>query len=111
MNTFLQPGVFADHTPAAAVTAGDIINNVGPGVGVADNDIAANEKGAVRCAGVYSVDNPDDTAFAYGATVGYDATNKKAVGAGTGDFDIGSAYAVYVAGELVVQVLINDLVG
>ncbi len=64
MNTFLQPGVFADHTPAAAVTAGDIINNVGPGVGVADNDIAANEKGAVRCAGVYSVDNPDDTAFA-----------------------------------------------
>ena len=66
MNTFLQPGVFADHTPAAAVTAGDIINNVGPGVGVADNDIAANEKGAVRCAGVYSVDNPDDTAFAYG---------------------------------------------
>ena len=36
-------------------------------------------KRAVRCAGVYSVDNPDDTAFAYGATVGYDATNKKAV--------------------------------
>ena len=37
---------------------------------------------------------------AYGATVGYDATDKKAVVAGTGDFDIGSAYAVYVAGEL-----------
>ena len=51
-NQFKQHGVFADYTPGAAVTAGDIVNGVGIGVGVADNDIAANELGAVRVAGV-----------------------------------------------------------
>lgn len=110
-NQFKQQGVFADYTPGAAVTAGDIVNGVGIGVGVADNDIAANELGAVRVAGVYLIDNPDDTAFAQGATVGWDATNKKAVGGGAGDYDIGKAYAVYVAGTLAVEVAINGAVG
>ena len=57
------------------------------------------------------IDNPDDTAFAQGATVGWDATNKKAVGGGAGDYDIGKAYAVYVAGTLTVEVAINGAVG
>ena len=80
-------------------------------MGVADNDIAANELGAVRVAGVYLIDNPDDTAFAQGATVGWDATNGKAVASGAGDYDIGTAYAVYVAGTLAVEVAINGAVG
>jgi len=111
MNEFRQQGVFADHTPGAAVTAGDIVNGVGIGVGIADNDIAANELGALRVAGVYLIDNPDDTAFAQGATVGWDATNKKAVAAGAGDYDIGTVYSVYVAGTLQVEVAINGVVG
>ena len=110
-NQFKQQGVFADYTPGAAVTAGDIVDGVGIGVGVADNDIAANELGALRVAGVYLIDNPDDTAFAQGATVGWDATNGKAVVAATGDYDIGTAYAVYVAGTLAVEVAINGAVG
>ena len=110
-NQFKQQGVFADYTPGAAVTAGDIVDGVGIGVGVADNDIAANELGAARVAGVYLIDNPDDTAFAQGATVGWDATNGKAVVAATGDYDIGTAYAVYVAGTLAVEVAINGAVG
>ena len=110
-NQFKQQGVFADYTPGAAVTAGDIVDGVGIGVGVADNDIAANELGAVRVAGVYLIDNADDTAFAQGATVGWDATAGKAVVAGAGDYDIGTAYAVYVAGTLLVDVAINGAVG
>ncbi len=110
-NQFKQRGVVADYTPGAAVTAGDIVDGVGIGVGVADNDIAANELGALRVAGVYLIDNPDDTAFAQGATVGWDATNGKAVAGGAGDYDIGTAYAVYVAGTLLVDVAINGAVG
>jgi len=110
-NQFKQHGVFADYTPGVAVTAGDIVNGVGIGVGVADNDIAANELGAVRVAGVYLIENPDDTAFAQGATVGWDATAGKAVAAAAGDYDIGTVYSVYVAGALQVQVAINGAVG
>ncbi len=110
-NQFKQHGVFADYTPGAAVTAGDIVDGVGIGVGIADNDIAANELGALRVAGVYLIDNPDETAFAQGATVGWDATNGKAVAGGAGDYDIGTAYAVYVAGTLLVDVAINGAVG
>ena len=36
---------------------------------------------------------------------------QKAVAAGAGDYDIGTAYAVYVAGTLLVDVAINGAVG
>ncbi len=112
MNQFRQQGVFADYTAVLAdVEPGDIVNGVGIGVGVADNLIPNGQKGALRVAGVYLIDNPDDTAFAQGATVGWDATNKKAVGGGAGDYDIGKAYAVYVAGTFAVEVAINGAVG
>lgn len=114
MNTFSQAGYYVDHTPSGAdVTAGDIIDGVGPsgGVGVADNDIADGEQGALHVAGIYHIDNPDDTAFAQGVAVGYDATAKKAVGTGVGDFDIGGAAYAYVAGTLKVAVYINNLPG
>lgn len=113
MNSFYQPGFYVDHTAGADIVAGDILGGVGPGggVGVADNDIAAGEVGALHVAGIYWVDNPDDTAFAQGVAVGWDATNKKAVATGTGDFDIGDAAYLYVAGALKVAVYINNLPG
>jgi predicted RecA/RadA family phage recombinase len=112
MNSFYQSGVFADYTAVLAdVEPGEIVDGVGIGVGIADNLIPNGTLGALRVAGVYKIDNPDDTAFAHGVTVGWDATNEKAVGAGAGDYDIGTAYAAYVAGDLVVQVAINGAVG
>ena len=114
MNTFYQPGFYVDYTPSGSdVVAGDILTGVGPagGAGVADNDIADGEKGALHVAGIYWIDNPDDTAFAQGATVGYDATNKKAVAGGAGDFDIGGAAYLYAAGSLKVAVWINNTPG
>ena len=112
MNSFKQQGVFADYTAVLAdVEPGEIVDGVGIGVGIADNLIPNGELGALRVAGVYNIDNPDDTAFAHGATVGWDATAEKAVGAGTGDYDIGTVYAVYVAGTLSVAVAINGAVG
>ena len=112
MNHFHQPGVSVDYTPSGSdVATGDFVNNVGPGVGFADGaGIQDGVLGALLVAGVVNVDNPDDTAFALGATVGYDATNKKAVTGGAGDFDIGTAWYTYLAGSLYVQVAINGLV-
>lgn len=112
MNEYYTHGVFADYTAVLAdVEPGDIVNGVGIGVGVADNLIVNGDLGALRVAGVYKIDNPDDTAFAQGATVGWDATAKKAVAGGTGDYDIGTVYAVYVAGVLQVETAINGAVG
>ena len=112
MNSFFQSGVFADYTAVLAdVAPGEIVDGVGIGVGIADNLIANGTLGALRVAGVYKIDNPDDTALANGATVGWDATAEKAVVAGAGDYDIGTVYSVYVAGELFVQVAINGAVG
>jgi len=112
MNEYSDHGVFADYTAGGTdVEPGDLVDGVGIGVGVADVLIPAGELGALRVAGVYKIDNPDDTAFAHGATVGWDATAKKAVVAGAGDYDIGTVYSVYVAGTLQVQTAINGAVG
>jgi predicted RecA/RadA family phage recombinase len=101
-----------DHTPAATIAAGTIMLN-GTTPAVANLDMAPNTdgrttydgKGALSVTGVYDVQNPDDTAFAAGAVVGWDDTAKKAVGATLGDFDIGVAAEAYVAGELAVRVI------
>ena len=107
MPTYLQAGTVLDHNAGADIVAGEVIGLDSIGVGIADNDIAAGEIGGLRIAGVYSVPNPDDTAFARGATVGWDGANQKAVAAGAGDHDLGPATQAYVAGSLVVHVLLN----
>lgn len=105
---FYQPGIVQDYVnPGPDVLAAGSIVDLGSDVGVADNDIAANQLGGLRRAGVYNIPNPDDTAFAVGATVNWDGT--KAVSAG--GFAIGTAYVAYVAGSLYVQVAINDRLG
>lgn len=109
---YSQEGKYWDRPPGTAISAGTI-ESIGAttGAGVADNDIAANEQGALHICGVYKIPNPDDTAFAQDAEVEWDATNSKAVIATTGDFDIGTAYRPYVAGDFYVYVLLNSRVG
>lgn len=108
MPSFYQPGTVLDHVAGADITAGDVVDLGAIGAGIADNDIATGENGGLRIAGVYTAENPDDTAFAQGATVGWDATNKKAVVGAGGDIDIGIAAYAYVAGSLSVHVLLNS---
>jgi len=52
--TFVHDGGAIDYTPAAAVTAGDVIVR-GDAVAIAKLDIAANELGALHTAGVFDV--------------------------------------------------------
>ncbi len=76
---FIHDGNSIDYTPAAAVTAGDVVVQ-GELVGVAKLDIAANELGALATTGVF--DFPKATGVASGITAGanvyWDATNSVA---------------------------------
>jgi len=77
-----------DHTAAADIAAGDAID-MGTGlVGVALTDIPTGALNALAIDGIFKVRN-SGVAFAVGATVGYNGTNKNAVAAGTGDVDLG----------------------
>ena len=81
-----------DHTPAAALTRGQIIN-LGSGLtGICNKTegIAAGVKGAVATAGVWKIKKAESVVtFAVGAIVSWDDTNNTAVAAGSGDFEIG----------------------
>ncbi len=52
MAKFHAVGDFLDYTPVAAVAAGQPVK-VGTFVGIADNPIPANTKGALRVTGIY----------------------------------------------------------
>ncbi len=113
---YYRPGMTVPHTPDGAdVEAGSFVAavcGIGDGVGFADGSgILDGVAGELLCGGVVAVDNPDNTAFAAGAQVGWDATNKKAVATTTGDTDIGVAWVAYVADSLVVYVAINGQIG
>lgn len=66
MATFYKGGDCVDHTPAAAVTAGDVVVLAGGLIGVAKSDIAANKLGALAIRGNYKC------AKATGAGTGFD---------------------------------------
>lgn len=76
MKTYIHEGNIWDHTPASALTSGQgvVINTV---VGVAVNDIAANETGAVRVQGVVQFACPSAEDIQQGALLNFDATNQE----------------------------------
>lgn len=79
--------VFVDYTPGAAVTAGDVVvqNNL---PGVAQVDIAANEKGALSVAGgIYLCTG--DAAITVGKKIYWDDTNNKVTETSAGNKGFG----------------------
>lgn len=54
MAKFRAEGNFVDYTPVADVVAGQLVK-LGAFVGVADNAIPANKKGALRVTGIFSI--------------------------------------------------------
>lgn len=77
-----------DYTPGADADAGDAID-LGSGlIGVALTDLPTGKLNAVAIDGVFKVRN-SGVSIATGAQVGYNATTKRAVAAGTGDLDLG----------------------
>lgn len=66
---FRQEDGIIDHTPAGAVTAGDVVVVVGGIVGVATHDITATELGQLRTTGVFRLTLASGKTFAEGAAV------------------------------------------
>ena len=90
MSNFIHRGDSIDHTPAAAVAAGEVVI-VGNLIGVATHSIAAGILGAIALVGVFAFDKSGSTGpvFAVGDEVHWDAVNELAVHAAAGTYPLG----------------------
>jgi predicted RecA/RadA family phage recombinase len=91
MATFIQEGVYLDHTPEAALAQGDVVAIEDDFYGVATAAIAAGAKGALAVQGVFEFDS--DGAIAAGALVFWDSDAKKVSATPADDCYIGRAVA------------------
>lgn len=99
--------LMVDHTPSAAVSAGDVVV-VGDVVRIAHNDIEADALGALAAVGgVYDVPCDGATAFAAGVKVYWDATAGAATESdGTGaNNPLGWTAAAATAAETTLRVI------
>lgn len=88
MAKFRYQGDTVPYTPVADVVAGQLVK-VGTKVAVADNDIQANKKGAVRTVGVYEIEMATLSGpLAVAGELDINFTTQKAVAGGTGDADV-----------------------
>jgi len=69
-----QEGASIDYTPSSDVSAGDVIVQEDL-VGVAKDDIAADELGALAVGGVYFVKKDETEAFAAGQLIYWDVAD------------------------------------
>lgn len=80
---FRAEGRSIDYTPGADVTAGDAFSIGGELIGIADNDIKANVKGALRISGMfevpYTVGGGTAAVVTLGAANAFDMTTQKLV--------------------------------
>lgn len=75
MATFIQEGVYLDHTPEAALAQGDVVAIEDDFFGVAIAAIAAGVKGALAVQGVFEFDS--DGVIAAGALVFWNSVTSK----------------------------------
>ena len=76
---FIQQGNSIDHTPAGAITAGDVVVQ-GDLIGIAQVDCVANQLGALAVTGVFDIDKAAgaSTAIAVGIKVYWDVADQQA---------------------------------
>lgn len=104
MTKYIQKGETIDYTPAADVSAGDIVF-LGDECFIAQFDIADGTTGAITRTGVFEI--PKDTnAITLGAVVYWDATNKKGKAAQT-KLEAGICVKAADADDTTVTVLLN----
>lgn len=84
---FHAEGDTLDYTPPAAMEAGDMVK-IGTSLGVAQNDIPANIKGAVRVNGIFRITTALGAAVTLGAEYDVVVASGTAVAAAGGDADI-----------------------
>lgn len=105
MASYVQGDCLIDHTPSAAVAAGDVVV-LADLVAVAPRAIAANALGAVSVEGVWSM--PKATgAISQGAIVYWDATAGNVTTTSSGNKRAGKAAKAAASADTSVQVLIN----
>lgn len=86
---YIHKGDALDYTPSSDVSAGSVIV-VGSLVGIAANDIPANEQDAIQISGVWRL--PKATgAVTVGASLYWDATNSKLTTTSTNNTYFGKA--------------------
>lgn len=103
-----------DYTPTTAKTAGTAIQLADGTVGILNNDLAANQLGALQIGGVAKVTTDTATTWADGAEIWYDASAEEAVTKsltldGDTDFRLGIAVGAQVSGDLVGYVRLNQV--
>jgi len=91
MATFIQEGVYLDHTPEAALAQGDVVAIEDDFYGVATAAIAAGAKGALAVQGVFEF--VSDGAIAAGALVFWDSVTSKVSATPADNCYIGRAVA------------------
>ena len=103
-------GDTVDHTPAAAVSAGDIVV-IGDRVGHAPKDIAASALGQLRVRGVVTCPKATGTgeAIADGKIVYWDATNEVATETASTHKVIGKTIAAAGDDDATVDVNLNEM--
>ena len=76
---FVQQGNSIDHTPAGAITAGDVVVQ-GDLIGIAQVDCVANQLGALAVTGVFDIDKATGvgTGIAVGTKVYWDVADQQA---------------------------------
>lgn len=106
--TYFQKGESLDYTNtgSAKIGFGDVIV-IGSHIGIAGDDIAAGETGAVHVTGVFMLPKADSGAIAVGTDVKWDNANGVAAAAGSGDTVIGYAAAAAAAADTSVFVKLN----
>jgi len=104
MATFIQEGVYLDHTPSGAVAQGDVIAIGDDLFGVALTAIAATVKGALAVSGIFEFDSDDDT-IAVGALCFWDSAAAEVTDTAVDNKYIGRAISASADGK--VRVALN----
>lgn len=114
MSEALYVGPFCEEqvtVPSGGYNPGDIVQAPSGRAGVVQGQrpLDEGEEALLATEGKFLVDAASGTTFTAGDEIEWDDTNKLAVAAAAGDFDIGRAAKDKVAGELKVEVLFNHV--
>lgn len=107
---FYQDGNSLDYTPAAAVTAGDVLQLPDGRAAVAPTAIAAGVLGAVQVGGVYTVTAASTPVILDGAEVWWDSSAGEATYAPSNDLDfyLGTARGDKATSTTTMKVALNN---
>ena len=97
MPTYIQTGVYLDHTPDSALAQGDVVAIEDDFYGVATAAIAAGVKGALAVQGVFEFDS--DGVIAAGALVFWNSVTSKVSATPAPKCYIGRAVAAAASGK------------